>query len=190
MGRDKRNEQRGEQFTKMVRAQCALPAFKALTCTAQIVYHHLKMRCFAETKSIRNNNGEVYASPRDLAKNIGCDRKSVMRAFADLQAKGWVHCTRHPEMGFDGAGETAHWRLTMLATGDGRNMQPPTGEPYRWKQGHDYPVIAYQSFARSSSKKQNPGPILSCPRAQKGSETDNATPLIVPKKGPRKAIPA
>lgn len=183
MGRDRKNEQRGEQFTKMVRAHCALPAFKALTCTAQIVYHHLKMRCFAETKSIRNNNGEVYASARDMAATVGCDKKSVMRAYADLQAKGWIDCTRLPQMGFEGKGETAHWRLTMLPMGRGANIKQPTAEPRRWKPGHDYPVIAYEAYAKGVGKKQNPGPFLSGHRAQKRSDSDVVTTFPGPKKG-------
>ena len=105
MGRDKRNEERVEQFTKWVLAHRLLPAWQALSFPARDAYFHLRVRCLAETAAkkgtVRNNSGEIYRSPRNLANDMGCDVKTAMASLADLQAKGWIVCTKAWERGYD-----------------------------------------------------------------------------------------
>lgn len=74
MGRDKRNEQRQVQFTKWIHAHRLLPAWKALSFPARDAYFHLRVRCFADTKNAKNNNGGIYRSLRNLAKDKGAER--------------------------------------------------------------------------------------------------------------------
>lgn len=169
MGRDKRNEAREQQFTKWVRAHRALPAWKALSFPAREAYFHLQVRCFAETSQknsrVENNNGSVFCSPRQLAKDMGCNVKTAMSALADLQAKGWIVCTRAGCLGTEGRGQTSHFRLTMLPTGRGRTFKAATKEPEKWT--NDYPVLVYANHkpkgGRSGDikrfKKQNPAPV-------------------------------
>ena len=170
MGRDKRNEKREEQFTKWVLHHRKLPAWRALGFPAREAYFHLQIRCFAETAQknprVANNNGEVYRSPRDVAKDIGCNPKTAMAAFADLQAKGWLVCTAQGKLGRDGRGTTARFRLTMLSTGQGKSHKSPNKEPKQWREGHDYEVVAYPSCKpkgrkgdASKLKKQIPAPV-------------------------------
>lgn len=158
MGRDKRNEKRAEQFTKWIFAHRLMPAWKALSFPAREAYFHLQVRCMAETAerkgTVENNNGRVFRSPRSLAKDMGCNVKTAMAALADLQAKGWIVCTKQWERGYDGKGRTALFRLTMLSTTD----KPATREPTEWTDGKDYPVSVYASYAPKQRKKQNPPP--------------------------------
>ena len=145
MGRDRRNEKRTEQFTRWIRNEKELPAWKALTFPAREAYNHLRIRCMAETaqknKNVRNNNGEIFRSPRDLANDMGCTPKTAMAALADLQAKGWIVCTKLGSKGLSGNAKTSTYRLSMLPMADAL----ATKEPLRWVEGSDYPVIAHAS---------------------------------------------
>lgn len=133
MGRDKRNEDRTEQFTKWVLNHHKLPAWKALSFAARDAYYHLQVRCFAETAQkrakVENNNGAIYRSPRKLAEDMGCSVGTAMSALADLQAKGWIVCTKLPTLGVSGNGTTAQFRLTMMEMGKGKTRQPPSKDP-------------------------------------------------------------
>ena len=144
MGRDKRNEKReSEQFTRWIASEKSLPSWRALSFSAREAYNHLRIRCFAESKKLNNNNGEIFRSPRDLAKDMGCTAKVAMKSLADLEAKGWIVCTKLHELGCHGQGKTALFRLTMLQTGNARKLIPATREPVRWTEGSDYEAIAY-----------------------------------------------
>ena len=158
MGRDKKNEHNNEQFTKWILAHRMLPAWKALSFPARDAYFHLQIRCFADTadrkRTVPNNNGEIYRSPRKLANDMGCNVKTAMSALAELQAKGWIVCTKMWERGYDGNGRTALFRLTMMST----TKNAATREPYSWVEGKDYPVQAYSAHALKGRKKQNPPP--------------------------------
>lgn len=158
MGRDRRNESSQQQWTKWIKAHHSLPAWKALSFPAREAYFHLRVLCFAESKSARNNNGEIYRSLRRLAADMGCSAKTAGAALADLQAKGWISCTQKWERGTEGAGKAAHFRLTMLPTA----KRPPTKEPELWEPGHDYPVPVYRAYLPKATsrianlKKQKP----------------------------------
>jgi len=135
-----------EQWTRWVKSHRLLPAWKALCYPARDAYFHLQVRCFAETAArkgnVRNNNGEVFRSLRDLAEDMGCSVKTAGAALADLQAKGWIVCTDPWQRGLDGNGKAAKFRLTMLPT-EGRAA---TQEPKSWTPGGDCPVIVYSSY--------------------------------------------
>lgn len=158
MGRSKTNEQRVEQYTKWILAHRLLPAWQALGFPAREAYFHLQVRCYADTAerkgTVANNNGKIFRSPRSLAKDMGCNVKTAMAALADLQAKGWIVCTKGWERGYDGKGRTALFRLTMMPT----TKKPATREPTQWAEGKDYPVTVYVSYAPKQRKKQNPPP--------------------------------
>lgn len=150
MGRDRKNEGRVEQFAKWVLAHRLLPAWKALSFPARDAYFHLHVRCHAETVERKgrgaNNNGGIFRSPRDLAKDMGCSFKTAAAALADLQAKGWIVCTNPWQRGTEGSGKTATFRLTMLPMGQGKALQPATEEPKRWSEGNDSPVTVYATY--------------------------------------------
>ena len=153
MGRDKRNEKRKAPFAKYEAFEANMPAWKALTAPAREVYMRLKLRTFAETDGKRvGNNGFVFRSPRDLAKDTGLSVKTVSAGLADLQAKGWIVATALWEKGFDGQGRTTNWRLTMMPSGREPPMKPPTREPERWREGYDFPVLVYETYLPKSRR--------------------------------------
>lgn len=132
-------------FAKYERSEAALPAWLALSPAAREIYMRLKLLCYAHGKN-RNNNGSVFRSPRDMAKDSGLSPKTVSAAYAELQAKGWIVATKIWQKGFNGKGRTTNWRLTMLPSGANAPHDPPTREPTRWTEGNDYPVVVYQSY--------------------------------------------
>lgn len=150
MGRDKQNENRDGQWTKWIKSHSELEAWKALSFAARDAYLNLRVRCFAETAQKRpkvaNNNGRVFRSPRDLAKDMGCSPKTAMAALADLQAKGWVIATEVGHLGVGGKGKTCQFRLTMLPMGSGQNYKAPTCEPKRWSTGNDFDILCYSGY--------------------------------------------
>ncbi len=149
MGRDKRNEKRNHQFAKWHPHEAKLPAWKALSSSAQAAYMHLKVRCRYEGKKLKfNNNGIVALSTRTLAAEMGVTPKTAATALADLQAKGWIVCTRRHRKGVEGNALSPEWRLTMLPTEHLGKPKAPTCDPRFWETGKDYDVIEYKSSKR------------------------------------------
>ena len=149
MGRDKKNEARTDQFAKIQKSYFSLEAYKRLSFSAKAALPHIIIRCFAEGKKRAfNNNGKVGLSSRALADELGCAQKTAMSALADLQAKGWIVCTKRAYLGYEAKAHAPEWRLTMQPTILNGKHCPPTFEPKRWQTGHDYPVIEYSSSKR------------------------------------------
>ncbi|WP_366914660.1 helix-turn-helix domain-containing protein [Roseovarius sp.] len=166
MGRDKRDERHEPQWTRWILRERELPAWKALSFPAREAYFHLRVRCFAEAKSKRNNNGEVFRSLRKLASDMGCSVKTAGAALADLQAKGWIVATEPWQRGVDGKGRAATFKLSMLPMPNA----PATQEPTRWQDGNDFPVTVYENYRpkprgvkRANLKIQNPPPHSGTP---------------------------
>ncbi|WP_114966817.1 hypothetical protein [Alkalilacustris brevis] len=138
MGRDKRNEGRGEHFTKMIRTTMETPAWRALSCTAQALYPHLKLEWRGPDA---NNNGKIRLSVRQASERLGVRPNTAARAFHDLQAKGFIVVTEHARLGVDGAACAPAFEITEIKLphsnkNDGRKL-------YRdWRPGQDYPVHA------------------------------------------------
>ncbi|MBN7776716.1 hypothetical protein JYP49_05580 [Nitratireductor aquimarinus] len=136
MGRDKRNERRGEHFTVMIRHTMEEPAWRALSTTAQALYTWLKLEWHGPNA---NNNGKIMLSVRQAAERLGVSIGTAARAFHDLQAKGFIVMTEAARLGIDGAAKSTAWEITELKmpgsdTPDGRKL-------YRdWRPGKDFPV--------------------------------------------------
>lgn len=159
MGRDKRNEKCQYQHVRLEYREEDLPAWIAMGPWARLAYLRLKRRLYVNGK-FGNNNGSIYISTREMAEKLGCDRKTASAAMAELQAKGWIVCTKPWALGIEGKGKSASFKLTMFDTGDGTTRKPATKEPQRWAEGRDYPVIVYAThLPRASRKKQNPRPV-------------------------------
>ncbi|WP_282118711.1 hypothetical protein [Ruegeria atlantica] len=167
MGRDKKNEKRVGKFAMLLQMEVMLEAWKRLSPSAQVAYLHLIFRCWSEGKKLHhNNNGEVALSARKLADVMGIAPKTAMSAMADLQAKGWIICTKRHQKGVEGRALAPEWRLTMRPTGLGKTHRPPTREPERWREGHDYEVTEYATSKRpghargdASRFQQAPTPV-------------------------------
>lgn len=135
MGRDKRNENKSEHFTKMVRTVMQTEAWRSLSPTAQALYPWVKFEWHGPKN---NNNGKLRLSVRQAADCLGCGRMAAARAFHDLQAKGFLVQTEHACLGTDGMAKSPAFEVTEIAIPgqvSGRRL-------YRdWKPGHDFPVI-------------------------------------------------
>lgn len=137
MGRDRKNEQQPEHWTQMIRNTMEMPAWRALSTTAQALYPWLKL----EWKGTRfNNNGKISLPVREAGERLGCNMKTAARAFHDLQAKGFIVLTSHGRMGVEGKGAPPTYEITELAM-----PGEPSGQKVykRWQEGQDFPVSAH-----------------------------------------------
>ena len=112
MGRDVRNERRGDHFTKMLRNTMETPAWRALSSTAQALYPWLKLEWRGPDA---NNNGAIRLSVRDAASRLGVGVDTAARAFHDLQAKGFLVATEPARLGLGGEAKSPSYELTELA---------------------------------------------------------------------------
>lgn len=135
MGRDKRNEGRKEAVTAMRLSVMHTPAWRALTPTAQALYVWLKL----EWRGAKfNNNGKLRLSVRQAAERMGCNLKTAMRGFQDLQAKGFIIQTEGACLGTEGMGKSPAYELTEIAPSGGQG--PGKQWFMNWSEGHDFPV--------------------------------------------------
>ncbi|WP_298855754.1 hypothetical protein [uncultured Ruegeria sp.] len=137
MGRDRRNEKRGEHFTKLVRNMMETPAWRALSPVAQSLYPWLKLEWRGPDN---NNNGRISLSVRQAAERLGVARNTVANGFRELQAKGFIAVTKPPKLGESGVATSPLFELTEIslptAHGDGgRRLYK------QWSEGADFPVV-------------------------------------------------
>jgi hypothetical protein len=141
MGKGRTNRtgrtERYEHGTFLPRTLLEEPAFRALSCTAQMLYIHLRL----EWKGPQHNtNGKIRLSVRQAAHRLGVGLNTATRAFHDLQAKGFLAVTRPARLGIGGEAKGSEFELTeILMPGsdkhDGRKL-------YReWREGHDFPPL-------------------------------------------------
>lgn len=139
MGRDRRNEERAEHWTKMIRSTMETPAWRALGATAQALYPWIKM----EWKGPKaNNNGKISLPVRVAAERVGCNKNAAAKAFHDLQAKGFLLLTQHGRMGTEGKGAAPMYEITELAL-PGKDEHSGKKLYLHWEPGHDYAVRAH-----------------------------------------------
>lgn len=134
MGRDRKNERRGEHFAPMIRTTMDTPAWRALSSAAQALYPWLKLEWHGPKF---NNNGKLQLSVRQASEAMGVNKDTVGRAFVDLQRKGFVVITQEARLGVGGAARASSYELTEIALVgqvEGRKL-------YReWEPGKDFPV--------------------------------------------------
>lgn len=147
MGRDKRNENRGEKATIMRLSMMQTPAWRALSMPAQALYVWIKH----EWRGAHfNNNGELRLSVRQAAEAMGCNIKTVMRAFQDLQAKGFIIQTQGACLGTEGMGKAPAYELTEIPA---KGVKGPGKQWFKnWSEGHEFPVKLTATRARPKTK--------------------------------------
>lgn len=162
MGRDRRNEDRAEHWTKMIRSTMEAPAWRALSASAQALYPWVKM----EWKGPQaNNNGKISLPVREAAARLGCNLKTAARAFHDLQAKGFLILREHGRMGTEGKGAPPQYEITELVT-PGSDGSAGSKLYLHWQDGHDFPVRAHtpsnptgrNGMLTAESKIKSPSP--------------------------------
>ncbi|SFU06856.1 hypothetical protein SAMN05216236_12313 [Sedimentitalea nanhaiensis] len=171
MGRDKRNEDRAEHFTKMIRATMETSAWRALNPTAQALYPWLKLEWRGPQS---NNNGRIRLSVRQAAQRLGVGINTAARAFQDLQAKGFLVVTLPARLGVSGAATCPCYEITEIALPHGTAN---TGRRLfkEWQAGADYPVIKATAH-NPTGRNQNSKPCHQ-------NEDSNVTKLVTRKAG-------
>jgi DNA-binding transcriptional MocR family regulator len=152
MGRDRRNEARGEQFAQMIRNTMSTPAWRALSPCAQALYPWLKLE-WRGPKA--NNNGRIALSVRQAAEKMGVSINTAAKAFHDLQAKGFLVVKKAAHLGVKGQATSPEFELTEIAL-PGKDERPRR-QYLDWKPGGDFPVAkAAVHNPSGTSRKQNP----------------------------------
>ncbi|MFO1176562.1 MAG: hypothetical protein U1E48_15405 [Paracoccaceae bacterium] len=135
-GRDKR-----EHGTFVRRAFMEMPAYRALSAKAQILYLWLKLEWKGE-KYNNNNNGRIRLSLRQAASRIGIGINAAGDAFHDLQAKGFIVCTELGALGVTGEARGPSFELTeIVMPGSGSHVGSMLYKD--WQPGHDFPVARH-----------------------------------------------
>jgi hypothetical protein len=157
--KDQKNKSRGEHFAALVRTMMETPAWRALSPVAQALYPWLKIEWHGPKA---NNNGTIRLSVQQAANRLGVNSKTAMRAFHDLQAKGFIHVTESACLGVGGEARSPALELTELPL---PGAVPPVGRRLyaEWVPGHDFAVVRANvnnpfgaaGKAKSQSKKRN-----------------------------------
>lgn len=127
---------RGEQFTLLIRNVIECPAWAALSTTAQAIYPFIRMEWHGPRS---NNNGRIQFSYRQAAKSVGVSLNTAMRGFHDLQAKGFIVVTELGALGVEGVAKGPTYEITEIEMPNsnrhgGRRL-------FRdWKKGRDFDV--------------------------------------------------
>jgi hypothetical protein len=100
------------------------PAWREMSLGARVLYVALRRRYSVAL----HNNGKIFLSQRDAAKEIGSHHNEIARWFRELQHFGFIVMETASHLGFEGKGMAPHWRLTEL----GCRRDPPTRDFERW----------------------------------------------------------
>src|SRR5262249_40000259 len=127
------------------------PAWRTMDSIARLLWIALR-------RKLRNdglNNGKIYLSCRSAAKEIGANRDTINRRYAELVHYGFLRKTTEGFLGIDGRGIAPHYRFTDLVHG----THPATKNYEKWDG-----VIFEKPPRKSGWKKQNPVPQRKTPR--------------------------
>lgn len=136
MGRDKRNERRGQHFARLLRATMQEPAWGALSTAAQALYPWLLLEWHGPDF---NNNGKIRFSVRQASRGMGVGLNAAARAFHELQAKGFIVVVEGARLGLEGQARGPAYEITELGLphAEGRGGR---GLYRQWRPGADFPV--------------------------------------------------
>jgi DNA-binding transcriptional MocR family regulator len=117
------------------------PAWRAMAPAARCLYLALK-RTY---NSKHNNNGDIFLSQREAAKELNFSRPTVAKSFQELEHYGFIVMTSPGCLGVEGKGKSPHWRLTELETA----TEPPTMDFKFWD------GIRFQRQKRSQTRARS-----------------------------------
>lgn len=84
----------------------ASPAWASMKPGPRALYIELKRRYTAY------NNGQIFLSHRDAAKELNVGRDTVSGYYQELEARGFINKTRGHHLGRAGIGMATLWALT------------------------------------------------------------------------------
>ena len=76
------------------------------------------------------NDKFVDYGVREAEKRLGCNRKTVMKAFDQLQERGFIVCAEQSLFSSRTQSKSRSWRLTWLPF----NFDSPTNDWEKWKE--------------------------------------------------------
>ena len=132
----RRDKGRLPPFVPLLKDTMASPAWRAMSPSARCIYIALKQRYSSNFK----NNGRLYLSVRQAAKEVGVNKDTAARAFREIEHYGFGVITSGACLGVDGKGKAAHWRLTEV----GYMTEPPTRDFLSWD-GTPFPTSKNKS---------------------------------------------
>lgn len=134
---DSKGNLKTEHGTFLQRRMMESDAWKSLSPKAQMLYIWLRL----EWKGPKfNNNGKIRLSCRQAAAKIGIGVNAAMRAFHELQAKGFVVVTKLGALGVEGEARGPTYELTDI----GLPGQRARLLYAQWKEGRDFEVIRHR----------------------------------------------
>ena len=131
---------RGERtahFAKLIRSEMELPAWRALSTTAQALYPWLRLEWHGPDF---NNNGRISLSVRQAAERLGVGQDRAARAFHELQAKGWIVVREPGRLGVEGEAKSHGFELTEI-TMPGKSKNYGRRLYRQWRDGADFMVV-------------------------------------------------
>ena len=111
-------------FVMLIKETLDAPAWRHMSHGARNLYIALKRRYHSDFK----NNGKIYLSQRDAAKEVRGNLNSITRWFRELQYYGFIRMAAPGYLGVDGVGKAPRWRLTEV----GYMRDPPSRDFMRW----------------------------------------------------------
>lgn len=111
----KRHDNRGRsknpegQYLALPYATARHAAFRALSGAALKVYIELRCRYTVKGDGRFDNNGELFLSLDEAARLLGLGKATVQRAYAELEAAGFIAMT---ERGHWYGRKATTWRVT------------------------------------------------------------------------------
>jgi len=109
MSKDK-DKGRLPPFVPLIKETLKSPAWRELTHGARSLYVALKYRYNPNN----HNNGRLYLSQRDAARELGSSYNSIARWYRELQHYGFIVQMKPGCLGLNGKGTAPHWRLTEV----------------------------------------------------------------------------
>lgn len=169
MGRKGKRPEDG-QYVLLPYAIIQSPAWRSLSGAAIKVWLEL------HTRFNGGNNGKLFLSMNEAARNLGIGKQTAQRAFAELQEKGFLVLERPGNW----YGRQAHeWRLTTkpmrrpggkeVASNDWRNWRPEKTE--RGSETEPSPSRMVPSRNPGRANGSVSAPVRAKPAPRMGSET-------------------
>lgn len=131
---DKTGKKAYEQYVKITRKMLHNPAFIAMSCTAKVLYLHIKMEAYGD------RNGKVRLSIAAAAHVLGVSANTANKAFHELQAKGLAVLTSFGTLGLEGTRSSPTYGVTEYPL---PNEVVPRMSYLNWRDDHDFPIMRH-----------------------------------------------
>ncbi|MCK0126063.1 hypothetical protein MWU76_16855 [Gelidibacter sp. F2691] len=134
---DKNGSSLNPHGTYVRREVMETPAWRAMSANSQMLYIWLKLEWKG---SKNNNNGKIRLSCRQAALRLGVSTNTAMKAFHDLQAKGFIVISEMGALGSVGHARGPNLELTEIEMPN----VPPRLLFRSWKPDREFEVVRHR----------------------------------------------